>query len=44
MEMIDEIIMFLSGKEDKLIEVIEERMKEPLKIWILKALLNIEIR
>lgn len=27
MEMIDEIIMFLSGKEDKLIEVIEERMK-----------------
>lgn len=27
MEMIDEIIMFLSGKEDKLIEIIEERMK-----------------
>ncbi|NLY77597.1 MAG: excinuclease ABC subunit UvrC [Tissierellia bacterium] len=28
MEMIDEIIMFLSGKEDKLIEVIENRMKK----------------
>ncbi|MCF6465558.1 excinuclease ABC subunit UvrC [Clostridium sp. Cult2] len=27
MDMIDEIIMFLSGKEDKLIEVIEEKMK-----------------
>jgi len=28
MEMIDEIIMFLSGKEDKLIEIIEEKMKK----------------
>lgn len=28
MEMIDEIIMFLSGKEDKLIEIIEERMRK----------------
>ncbi|NMB07955.1 MAG: excinuclease ABC subunit UvrC [Tissierellia bacterium] len=28
MEMIDEIIMFLSGKEDKLIEIIEEKMIE----------------
>lgn len=28
MEMIDEIIMFLSGKEDKLIEVIEEKMRK----------------
>lgn len=31
MEMIDEIIMFLSGKEDKLIEKIEEKMKEAAK-------------
>ncbi len=28
MEMIDEIIMFLNGKEDKLIEVIEDKMKK----------------
>ncbi|GMG96792.1 excinuclease ABC subunit UvrC [Tepidimicrobium xylanilyticum] len=28
MEMIDEVIMFLNGKEDKLIEVIEEKMKK----------------
>jgi len=28
MQMIDEIIMFLSGKEDKLIEIIEEKMKK----------------
>ncbi|CCQ97954.1 UvrABC system protein C [[Clostridium] ultunense Esp] len=28
MEMIDEIIMFLSGKEDKLIEIIEKKMKK----------------
>jgi excinuclease ABC subunit C len=28
MEMIDEIIMFLSGKEDSLIEVIEKKMKK----------------
>ncbi len=28
LEMIDEIIMFLSGKEDKLLEVIEEKMKK----------------
>lgn len=28
MEMIDEIVMFLSGKEDKLIEIIEEKMKK----------------
>ncbi len=28
MEMIDEIIMFLSGKEDKLIEIIAEKMKK----------------
>ena len=28
MEMIDEIIMFLNGKEDKLIEIIEEKMKK----------------
>ncbi len=28
MEMIDEIIMFLSGKEDKLIDKIEEKMKK----------------
>ena len=28
MEMIDEIIMFLNGKEDKLIEIIETKMKE----------------
>ena len=27
MEMIDEVIMFLNGKEDKLIEIIEEKMK-----------------
>ncbi|WIV13493.1 excinuclease ABC subunit UvrC [Proteiniborus sp. MB09-C3] len=31
MEMIDEIIMFLSGKEEKLIEVIENKMKEAAK-------------
>lgn len=28
MEMIDEIIMFLNGKEDKLISIIEEKMKK----------------
>ncbi len=28
MEMIDEVIMFLNGKEDKLIEIIEEKMKK----------------
>ena len=28
MEMIDEIIMFLSGKEEKLIEIIEDKMKK----------------
>lgn len=28
MEMIDEIIMFLSGKEDKLVEIIQEKMKK----------------
>ncbi len=28
MEMIDEILMFLSGKEDKLIDKIEEKMKK----------------
>ncbi len=31
MEMIDEIIMFLSGKEEKLIEVMETKMKEASK-------------
>ena len=31
MEMIDEIIMFLSGKEDKLIEIIEEKMKKGIR-------------
>ncbi|RKD30108.1 excinuclease ABC subunit UvrC [Thermohalobacter berrensis] len=30
-EMIKEIIMFLNGKEDKLIEIIEEKMKEASK-------------
>ncbi len=28
LEMIDEILMFLSGKEDKLVEIIEEKMKK----------------
>ncbi|SCG83880.1 UvrABC system protein C Protein uvrC [Proteiniborus sp. DW1] len=31
MEMIDEIIMFLNGKEEKLIEIIEDKMKEAAK-------------
>jgi excinuclease ABC subunit C len=31
MDMINEILLFLNGKEDKLVEVIEERMKEASK-------------
>lgn len=31
MEMIDEVLMFLSGKEEKLIEIIENKMKEASK-------------
>lgn len=31
-EMIDEIIMFLNGKEDKLIEVIEDKMKKASEV------------
>jgi len=31
MEMIDEIIMFLNGKEEKLIEIMENKMKEAAK-------------
>ncbi len=45
MEMIDEILMFLSGKEDKLIDKIEEKMKKKLqKIWIMKMQQNIETK
>jgi len=31
LEMIDEILLFLNGKEDRLIEIIEEKMKEASK-------------